>query len=257
MDEPELTPDVVTPSIEEQATEMGWKPLDQYEGDPKKWVSADTFVARKPLFEKIEETSRHNKDLRRKVDTLEMSMQELRAHNERIREMEYKRALEDLKQQRRQALANDDHLLAEDLQEQIETVKETSKPVAVTPKPSDPPTVFVEWAAENEWYKLDPELREFADAYGIVLHNKGQSPEEVLRGITQRVRKQFPEKFRNPMKDKASPVETQPAVGPSRKGSTYKPTQMEREMAKRFVDTGAFKTVEDYYKQLADLQELE
>jgi hypothetical protein len=254
----DAVPEVVAPSIEDQAREMGWKPLEEYEGEPSKWVSPEIFVARAPLFEKIEGTTKDNKQLRREVDTLRMSINELKAHTERVRQTEYTRALNELKAAKRQALAEENPLRAEDIQEQIEEIKEAQKKVEPTqPPPSnEPPAAFVSWVAENEWYKLDPELREFADAFGIVEHNKGKSAEDVLKSITATVRKRFPEKFRNPMKDKAPSVETSSPAPATKKTGGYKITAQDRAIAERFAATGVM-TVEQYYKDLQAMYDQE
>lgn len=251
---PELSP------IEAQAAEMGWKPKDQYEGDPNKWVNADIFVARAPLFEKIDEQHKYNKNLQKRLEQLEKTLQDQAAHTELVRKTEYKRALEALKQEKRIALAEEDHLRAEDIQEKIDEVKEAQKEVVAAPQPVnvETPQAFTQWAAENQWYKLDQEMREFADAVGIVEHGKGKSPEEVLKAVTEKVRKQFKDSphFRNPMKDQAPAVESRGTVGTPKKGSTFKPTPEQKAIAQRFAATGVM-TEEQYYKDLQAMDENE
>ena len=38
--------DQQTPTVEERAHRMGWRPLNEFRGDPAKWVDAAAFVAR-------------------------------------------------------------------------------------------------------------------------------------------------------------------------------------------------------------------
>ena len=257
-DAPELSP------VEQQAVSMGWKPRDQYEGDPEKWVDASIFVARAPLFEKIDEQHRYNKTLKRELDVVKSTMAELKAHAENIRKTEFKRALEELKQAKRVALAEEDLLKAEDIQERIDTVREAQ--VAAETRPEPQPTqqpmneAFSEWVTQNAWYKEDPEMREYADAIGIIEANKGnRSPDAVLKAVSEKVRKHFKDSphFRNPMKDKAPPVETS-GTAPSSSGrkSVYKPTPEERQIAKRFADQGIM-TEDQYYEDLRKMKELE
>ena len=49
---PESTPQV--DSYEDEARNQGWKPKDEYEGDPTKWRPAKDFVERGELFGKID-----------------------------------------------------------------------------------------------------------------------------------------------------------------------------------------------------------
>lgn len=252
------TPEI--PPVQAQAMEMGWKPKDQYEGDPSKWVDAEIFVARAPLFEKIDEQHKYNKNLQKRLEQLEKTLQDQAAHTELVRKTEYKRALETLRQEKRVALAEEDHLRAEDIQDKIDEVKEAQKALEVkTPEVSaEPPQVYTQWAADNQWYKLDQEMREFADAVGIIEHGKGKSPEEVLKAVTEKVRKQFKDSphFRNPMKDQAPAVETRSTGTAPKKGSTFKPTAEQKEIARRFAATGVM-TEEQYYKDLQAMEENE
>ena len=245
--------------IETQAREMGWLPKEEYEEtgrDASKWVPATTFVDRAPLFEKIDETTKHAKALQKRLENMEKTLQEQARHTELVRQTEYKRALEQLKQEKRMALVEEDHLKADEIQEKIDSVKEAQKAEEVKPQPQvEPPEVFTKWSTENQWYKLDNEMRDFADAIGIVEHKKGKSPEEVLKIVTDKVKKEFPDKFRNPNKDKAPTVEMQPTSGTVKK-SNFKPTAEQRAIAKRFADSGVM-TEYQYYKDLAAMQELE
>lgn len=256
------TPPVEPTPVEAQAMQMGWKPKEQYEGDPEKWVTADIFVARAPLFEKIDEQHRHTKNLQKKLEFLEKTLQDQAAHTERVRATEYKRALEALKQEKRVALAEEDLVRADELQDKIEEVKEAQR-IEEAAKQVAPPQpavneAFVAWSQENQWYKLDAEMREFADAMAIIEHNKGKTPEEVLKSVTEKVRKNFKDSphFRNPNKDKAPAVEAQSGGAPRGKASGFKPTAEQREIARRFAATGIM-SEEQYYKDLQAQFELE
>lgn len=246
------------PQVELQAREMGWLPKEEYEAsgrDASRWVPAETFVDRAPLFEKIDETTKHAKALQKRLEQMEKTVQDQVRHTELVRQTEYKRALEQLKQEKRLALAEEDLLKADDIQDKIDAVKEAQK-VEPPAQQVEVPDTFIKWSADNQWYKMDSEMRDFADAIGIVEHKKGKSPEEVLKAVTEKVKKEFPDKFRNPNKDKAPSVETQVTSGPTKKGSTFKPTAEQRAIAKRFADSGVM-TEDQYYKDLQAMQELE
>ena len=42
----------VDPFIE-KASAAGWRPLEEYDGDPEQWVDAKEFVKRAPLYEQM------------------------------------------------------------------------------------------------------------------------------------------------------------------------------------------------------------
>jgi len=77
-------------SYESQAREQGWKPKEEYEGDPEKWKPAKEFVERGELFGKIDTLG---KDLKETRKALKM----LQEHHAKVKETEYKRAVDDLK----------------------------------------------------------------------------------------------------------------------------------------------------------------
>ena len=90
-----LIPGEVSP-VQEEALAQGWVPKDEYEGDPDRWVDAGEFVRRGELFRKIESQSKELKDVRK-------ALAELAKHNSKIREVEYARAIEGLKAQKKEA----------------------------------------------------------------------------------------------------------------------------------------------------------
>jgi hypothetical protein len=76
--------------IEQQAIEQGWRPKDEYAGEPGKWVSADIFVARAPLFEHISSQKKELSELRRALKEVVNTQGE-------IRKQEFANALAQLK----------------------------------------------------------------------------------------------------------------------------------------------------------------
>lgn len=205
-DAPEPTPQ---DPIEEAARAAGWLPKEEYEGDPAKWVSAEVFNARTPLFEKIEQ-------LTRQIKNLDANNKAVVEHYNKVAKTEYDRALKDLKAQKRQALADGDLVAAEDIQDQIQEVQDhqkSSPPVTPIENTQVRPE-FAAWVQKNNWYVHDPELRAVADGLGLRFSQEGKSFDEMLSLVGSHIRKVFPEKFRNPNKQTASAVEG--------KGSTSK-----------------------------------
>ena len=115
--------------IEEAARAAGWLPKEEYEGDPAKWVSAEVFNARTPLFEKIEQ-------LTRQIKNLDANNKAVVEHYNKVAKTEYDRALKDLKAQKRQDLTDGDLVAAEDIQDQIQEVQDHQK--------SSPPVTPIE-----------------------------------------------------------------------------------------------------------------
>jgi len=92
---PELSP------IEQKAISMGWRPKEQFEGDEEEFIDAKEFVRRQPLFDRIEN---QNKKLKNVTQALEA----LKGHYTRVEEAAVQKAINQLKAQRKSALADGD-----------------------------------------------------------------------------------------------------------------------------------------------------
>lgn len=177
--------------VEVKAMSMGWKPEDQWEGDPDQWVPAKEFVGRKSLFDKIEHQSKELKELRK-------SITDFRGHYEKVRETEYKRAMEDLKAQRKEALKNEDVKTVLEIDEEIETLE--SKKEEVVPKQTvqqGPSPGFQKWIAENQWYVTESKMARIADGIGMdyVQTHPSASEQEVFDFVTSEMRELYPTKL--------------------------------------------------------------
>ena len=77
-------------AIEQRALDQGWVPKDEWAGEPDDWRPAREFLDRGELFKKIDDQNRTIKDLKR-------AQADFAKHHEKVREIEFKRALESLK----------------------------------------------------------------------------------------------------------------------------------------------------------------
>lgn len=238
--------------VEQAAREQGWRPKEEYEGDPAKWVSAETFVSRAPLFEKIDE-------LNKKIRALDQNNKALVGHYQKVREVEYNRALEDLKRQHRTALEEGELIIADEIKDQIAELRTEQKAQVVQPAAvvdDSPSPEFTAWVGNNTWYKNDEELRDVADGYGLTLAKKGLPPKEVLLKVAEHIRKAFPEKFRNPNKDKPSGVEGKSSLPRGNGKPSLKDSMSSEELSimKRVIKSVPGMTEESYLKDYADIQ---
>jgi len=195
--EPEVNDDPPAPSaMELAAREQGWMPQEDWVAagkDPDEWRSAREFVDRGELLKQL-----HNVKRTLKQNTEETAV--LRAHHQRVYEAAYQNAVKQLRLERRQALADDDFERADEIEEQIDSLKEQRQKEKIEEQPktqAGPPPEFQEWQARNPWYDNDPELHESADAFGIVYASKNPnaSPSEVYAHVEQRIKQVYPHKF--------------------------------------------------------------
>lgn len=229
-----------------KAMESGWVPKDEYSGEEHKWVDAGEFLRRGELFRKIEDQSKQLKDVRN-------ALNEMKKLHGQVREVEYKRALDALRHQKKVALEEGDADAVIAADERIDLVKEQVKQMQQEPaiaqeaSGSDHPE-FVAWVDQNAWYKSSTPMKAFADALGAELAAAGNSPSEVLKKVAAEVRKEFPNKFRNPNQDKPGVVEGTTNRGTSSR-SSFQLSEDERRVMNTFVRTGVM-TEKQYIEEL-------
>jgi len=91
-------------------------------------------------------------------------------------------------------------------------------------------------------------MKAFADTLGQELARAGNSPSEVLKKVAIEVRKEFPNKFRNPNQDKPGAVESGKGTA-GRSSGSFTLTDEERRVMNTFVRSGAM-TEKDYIAEL-------
>lgn len=222
----------VAPSIEDRAREQGWRPKEDYEGDPSKWVSAETFVAKGELIDRIE-------SLGKKLKESEKTIKMLADHNVKVKESEFKRAVEYLKSQKKAAYENGDVDKIIELDDKIAEVRETQKAqAAVVNAPSNEPHPdFTDWASDNKWYDRNNEMRADADTFGeaYLRNNPQKTPREVLEFVTTKIKKAYPEEFSNPNRNRPSGVDGGGGTRQAASRDNFSLTEEETKVMNTFV----------------------
>ena len=172
-------------AVEIKAKDMGWRPLEDFDGNPDEFIDAGEFVRRKPLFDKIETTTKQLKNVSKSLDYL-------KEHYQKVKETEYNRAIADLNAQRKAAKKEGNNSLEVDIEDAVERVtKERDEfldevQAMNVPEPTVSP-VFEQWLTKNSWYKNTTSMRLYADDLGVKLHKSGMSPDKVLVEVEKAV----------------------------------------------------------------------
>lgn len=205
------------PASEVKARELGWKPKDEYSGDPDQWVDHDEFVRRAPLFEGLHKANRTIKRLEKMVETMAQ-------HTEEVKAGAYKQALEDLKKEKKQAAKENDIEKVVALDEKIDHVKAQAEAAKKAPDTSN--EVFDEWKEKNAWYNDDEDMFAYANGIGNKLEkdNPDWGPEKVLDEVAKRTKKAFDWKTKNPNREKPSKVGSGSGDDKTPKGKGKLPT---------------------------------
>ncbi len=189
--ETEITP--APDPVEVTARAKGWKPKEEYTGDPGLYVDAKEFLGREPLFDRMRVILRENKEIKKTVDAMAK-------HWNKNLEREVNARIIELKYQKREAVKTGDVAQVEAIDKAIEQENER-KADAVAPEKAGPDPAVVAWVEANPWYIKDPELHDFAvsfnDAY---LRRHPGALEDSLTKTAEAVKKAYPDRFPKPVK---------------------------------------------------------
>lgn len=250
------TQEVSLSPVEERASIQGWKPKEAFVadgGNEDDWRPAKEFVDRGELFSKIEDIKRENRNLKR-------TMQLFREHHEKVAQVEYQRALDTLKRQKKEALLEGDADKVIEIDSQILETRDAQKAAAVTDAyheetaPAVNPA-FSAWQERNSWYQYDSEMRSFADQIGVAMKqaNPSATPEVILKEVEKRVKKAYSEKFVNPRKEDAPAVEAGGRSPRTSRANQIDLTEDEQRAMRRFVKAGAM-TEEQYIAEVKTMR---
>ena len=208
----------VTEVIEKQARALGWVPKEEFRGNPEIWKDAVEFVRH---GEETLPILRENlKKLHAKLDEQGRVIKNFAEHHKKTEERAYKRALKTLQEERLKAVDKGDTEKFEEIDKEIQDLEKTYSESEKEKTPA-----FSSWAEENPWYGDDIDMSMYADYVGNYLANKHPDwgPDRVFKEVTKKVKNKFPDKFTNPRRDQAPPVEgggTAPA-GTAPSGKKY------------------------------------
>jgi hypothetical protein len=238
----EVQEEVKLSPVQQKAMDQGWKPKEQFEGDPDDFIDAPEFVRRGELFDKIE---RQSKELRNVKDALEA----FKVHHTKVKESEYNRALKAVEAARKKAFEDGDSDRFFALEQQIDAIKDEAAAVKEAGKapiePTTPPALET-WMSQNAWYQKDRAMTAFADSLGAELHAKGFTLEQALREIDAEVRKEFASKLER--KRPPSP-EGSTRTSAGSKADSFKLSDEEARVMNKLVKSGVM-SKEDYIKDL-------
>lgn len=246
--EPSSSGDEGLGTIEERARRMGWLPLEEFPGNPDRWVDAETYVrnaeTQLPILKgtlgvmerKMAEQERLLKEQAERIARMQADFREFVEFTRKSEERAYKRALEELKDRQRKAVEEQDLETFDQVSKEIDEL--ISSHPALTGKPLPEPAkqqeaasgwfsqeVVDAWKAANPWYTDNPKMAVYARQVDMWLADVKPhlSQRERLEEITRYVKAEFPEYWSNPRRSAPPAVEGAEHSGrPTRKvGKTY------------------------------------
>lgn len=233
-------------AVETEARQFGWVPKEDFKGNEDDWKDAETFVKRgkeingflRNDLEKIKGLVKTEREAHAaEIKEIQSTIEEFKKYHNETETRAYKRALDDLKNQKAVAIEQGDGSLVVDIDEQIQNIKEAqrSNETSKTLKKEVPVNngvhpLFNTWVKENLWYKADAELKALAD---IIADEVGSANPELqgmpfYEEVTKLVKEAQPEKFQNPARKNSSVSSSSDGRSPStnkKKGYNDLPTE--------------------------------
>lgn len=261
MSEDNLEGQVVEPSSEEvEARLLGWKPLDEFSGDPARWRPANEFLEKGKQINGFlrKDLDKIRNELRRRdaqIAELQTSIMQFAEYHKETEARALERARKELNAARKEAIRAQDGERVVEIEERLENLDEAAAQMRVTPpviaqRPTGPDPIFKQWVDANPWYSNDRVLRALTHDYAEEI--KQTNPQlvglEFLEQVKMRVKEEHPEFFQNPSKTRPAAVSTSSTASGSRSNRkrTYADLPPEaRDVCDKFVRKG-FVTQESY-----------
>jgi len=150
-------------SVELEAREAGWRPKEEWKGDPKRWVSAEHFVARGKRIDR--ELKEKNTTLEKKLDAItkenraiHKALQKTLENQQKTSKADIESRIEALERQRLEAMEEGEIQVVLDIEKQQKALRENApEPEQIEDLPtSDTPNTDA-WLEENPWFDQDEE----------------------------------------------------------------------------------------------------
>lgn len=250
---------------EQRARISGWRPEDEFKGDPDRWTDAETWNKRTDEVLPIMKASnkRLEADListKAELENLKRVMNSVVKAGEKVSNREYDRAIETIRKEQAQAVTDQDGAKFHELEEKKAQLEKPTiaKPIQNQPQAEHPD--FQSWKADNPWYDANPDMQLYADTQVpfIVSQNPNLTGRAFFDAIKEEVERRFPERFKNPKRKKKSNVDdggdTRDGAGGGKKGKSYSdlPDDAKKYCDNLIKDMKGYKTPDEIKKQYAE-----
>jgi hypothetical protein len=237
------------PTVEDLAREMGWNP--EHEGPDK--LSADEFVRRKPLFDKIKQQGKELKEIRRMLEKVTTT-------SKLMSEAQYKRGIADATKRMKAA---EDTLDINAFKQAATEKAQLEQGLQQVSTPDIPPEVE-EWCNNNKWFDENDAMQADALAYReqYVRVHPNAPISKVLQYVEQKIKKDYPEAFEAEKPKPAAAKPSTPAVeSGGNSGGKVDPfaklknamSAEEKRIMKQFIGPGKM-TESEYLEQYATVR---
>lgn len=168
--------------VEAQASKIGWRPKEQFRGDPDRWIDAKTFVERgEQVLPIVKAELKKTKQEMAEVRAAAQEFYKLTEEAANRREAEWKEKYGQAVQDKAAAITKGDGEAAIEAEARQKDL-EASRPEPKKEEPKLHPS-FVAWKERNDWFGTDEERTDMAHAIGLRLTRKGLQGDEFFKEL--------------------------------------------------------------------------
>ncbi len=215
----EAAPQPSTPTAEEEARAKGWKPKEEWGGDPEDWASAKRWLEKGQMLDTI-------KSLKNKISTTDSTLDYLIQNAKQADELTQQRTLQETERRLQQAVEIGDVASAKAITQEIVSIHKQPAPRGVPVKKDIPPIVEDFYQRNATWFNEDNAENAAMTLYAkrrdaeIYAQNPGIAPEDELRILEQDIHNKFPERFPASARQKGAHSVSGPTIPSSKPGKT-------------------------------------
>lgn len=226
----------------EKARASGWRPKEEFEGDPDQWVDAGEFVRRKPLFDQLH-------TLKKQLSAAEKQQQQLAEFAANASKRAREQALAEFEAEKKAAFEAGDYQAFNEADKKAQQIQQADPRQQVQAAPEIPQEVQ-DFAKRNErWFEKDRAMTAYAvDMAREYIEQGGKTREEALRLVEADVKREFAHKFVNPNKDKPAAVVAE--NGDKRGAGKLTMSDLTKEQRSVWNSLKNHMTFEEYAKEL-------
>lgn len=208
----------VSPDVEARAVKDGWRPKDQWRGDPDAWLPADEFVRRGEqvmpiLRSRTQRAEAEVANLRGQIDAQSRDFEDRLCRLDRVSQVALQNQAQQIGQyyhaQMRQAVERGDTAEWDNLNRQYATEignlqNKTAEAYSQQPAQPEAPKIDPEWdkavrtwVSQQDWWQSDRNMTAAATNYhGFLLQTKPWlTPEANLEETERFLEREFPDKL--------------------------------------------------------------
>lgn len=204
-------------AMETEARQQGWRPLAEYRGKPGGWKTAKAFIeagqnylpfVQKELRESKETIGRMGAEmdgLRTEMAKTAKDMQKLLEFSRKAGQVGYDRAVKDLKDQQREAVAAGDTVAFDKIEGQLDEMAQAREEAVEEPPAPEPqprpaaglPQEYQDFIADNPWFNSDRTLHTtmIAEHNAIIEESPAMPLYDQLEKAKEAVMARHPKKF--------------------------------------------------------------